>query len=462
MLGEAKCECAVAGVCGYERAAESCRDLLYQLQHRGQEWCGIASYDGEKIFIEKKAGYAEWAISNETLMQLPGYIAIGHNRYSTTGSSTYVNAQPHLVPTVPLSFCSNGDILPFCYQAQRAKLESAGLVFKSQNDGELLAKYLTFYLSRGDGIVEAIEQLMKEMVGAYSALLLYDGKIIAFRDPLGIRPLVMGRRDKTWLVASETCALDIVLAHNDVRPIAPGEVVILEPNKDPRNFHLVSKPCRHCVFELIYFSRPDSIVFNISAQRFRKTCGQLLASQQPVSAEVVIPVPDSSNAAALGYSRASHILFDIGLVRNHYVVGRTFIQPIQEYRDSGVRKTQNPVRGDDVIEGRVIVLVDDSLVRGTTSKKLISMLRTAGTKEIHLRIASPPIGSPCFYGIDMKTREELIATNQSIKEICSFVGADSLDYLTLENLREAVRRCQGNPDEFCYACFNGEYPTAIS
>ena len=459
MSDEVKCECAVYGVCGYRDAALSCRDGLYQLQHRGQEWCGIASWDGEKIHLEKAEGYVEAAIDATRLARLPGFIAIGHNRYSTTGSSIEINAQPHITPSPRLAFCGNGDIVPKSYQSLRARLEKHQVHFDSQNDGELLAKYIAYHLQRGLLLTATIRKLMTEVVGAYSALLLYHGKMYAFRDQLGIRPLVIGRRGKTWLVASETCALDVVRAKY-VREVAPGELVTFESGKTPQGFHLVQKShFHHCVFELIYFSRPDSIVFGIDAQGFRKILGQRLTQYDfPAGADVVIPVPDSSNAAALGFAQASGIPFDFGLTRNHYV-GRTFIQPAQFQRDSKVRKKFNPVRA--VLKGKKVIVVDDSVVRGTTSRKIVRMLRHGGAKEVHLRVASPPIQHPCFYGIDMKTREELIAANRSLEEINNFVAADSLTYLSVVDLKKAVATAGGNPNNFCYACFDGKYPTKL-
>jgi amidophosphoribosyltransferase len=463
MSGEIKCECGVAGVCGYSKAAYACRECLYQIQHRGQEACGIASFDGEKIYLEKREGYVMWSLNDLVLKNLPGHLAIGHLRYATTGPSNLTNAQPHFVSQPPLVFCSNGDIVPRFYSCLREELEKHSVHFQSTNDGELLAQFLAYHLRKGRDILEAIQKLMEEVVGSYAALFIFDGKLFAFRDPKGIRPLVMSARreekeGESWLVASESCALDIVLAFEKRREIQPGEVAIFEPRKEPRAIRLKKEQSyRHCVFELIYFARPDSRIFNVQVGSFRQSLGILLGQFSP-QANLVIPVPDSANEAALALANTLGLPFGFGLIRNHFV-GRTFIEPGQENREMSVRRKFNPNR--ELLNRKSVIVVDDSIVRGTTSKKIIRMLKNAGASEVHLRIMSPPIRFPCFYGIDMKTKQELIASQKTEEEICQLIEADSLVYLKIEDLKKALMAQQVNPDDFCYACFDGKYPTPL-
>lgn len=465
----------MCGVCGIvwhsdnRVAVQNCFLGLHAMQHRGQDAAGMAVWTGQadNIVCVKRSGLAREIFREEVLGELVGDIAIGHTRYRTAGPADAINAQPHLVTDKRgkplLALCSNGDIVPSCYRRLRASLETGGTKFVSQNDGELLARLVADHLKESGAdkkqIIGALQKVMAEVVGSYSALFIYDGKLIAFRDPLGIRPLVLARKNRSYVLASETVAFDAMDIDYE-REILPGEVVIFEENaKEPMSVRLVeNKRGAQCVFELIYFARPDSIVFGISVEQFRKLLGQFLSKGTVTRSEKVISVPDSSNCAALGYAQSLRIEFDFGLIRSHYT-GRTFIMPKQEIRDDEIKMKLSPSRS--VLSGKAIVVIDDSIVRGTTSRQIVQMLKDAGARQIHFRVASPSIKFSCFYGIDTPKRDELIAAKMNLEEIRDFIGADSLEYLRLEDLKEAIVQTGKSPDDFCFACFDGNYPTPV-
>ncbi len=463
--------CGIFGVCGYEEAANSCIHGLYYLQHRGEkQWgiCTTSSDEYDKFNLIKKMGKVEAA--EHDIVKLKGNIAIGHVRYPTAGPADLDNAQPHVVLDPPLMYCANGDIVN--YINIRKRLEKKGVYFSSHNDGELEAKYLGYLIQRGKDPIDAIVQMMNEVEGAFSSLLVYKGKMYAFRDKMGIRPIVYGMRRKnshiSWIVSSETCGLDVIKA-KFIREIKPAEIVVFSPDKEPV-FYDVSKKIKkqlknyaHCVFECIYFARPESNIFNLSVYRFRKLLGEYLASQLTIierDKAVVGSVPDSSNVAALGFHQRSGIPLEFILIR-HHSTGRTFIASKDE-REEKVRLKYNPVRA--IIKDKNVYVVDDSIVRGTTSRKIVRMIRNAGAKKVNLCISSPPIRFPCFYGIDTPTKEELIASSERLydeENIQKFVEADSLEYLTIGNLKNVIRDCGANPDDFCFACMDGKYPTRL-
>jgi len=452
-------ECGVFGVVGNNDAARLTYLGLYALQHRGQESAGIVTWDGETAFQHKAMGLVNHVFHDEAILDsLPGHVALGHVRYSTTGQSTLNNAQPILVRFRggPLAAAHNGNLVDA--DRLRSTLEAGGSIFRTTTDTETILHLVArAYSKRTSRTVEDIPDILREALagveGAYSLLFMIDGRLVAVRDPRGYRPLCFGRlRSGGWAVASESCALDIVEAELE-REIAPGEILILNgprpissrltPEDSPRSF---------CIFEYVYFSRPDSFVGGVSVDHVRRNLGRHLALEHPVNADFVISVPDSSNSAAMGYSEASGLPLEIGLIRNHYI-GRTFIHPRQSLRDFNVRIKYNPVA--DTLAGRRVVVVDDSIVRGTTSQKLMHMIRDAGAREIHLRVASPPIRFPCFYGIDTPTREELVASVKEVPEIAEFIGVESLGYLSFDGLLDSAPPPRKN---YCVACFDGSYP----
>lgn len=425
---------------------------LFSLQHRGQESSGIATADGERIHVHTKMGLVSQAFDEEVLSQLWGNIAIGHNRYSTTGSSRPANAQPIVVEnaTGRIALGHNGNIVNSQYLRQ--ELEERGYNFVTGTDSEVIA-FLIFSSAKKTW-VDRIKDAMKRLEGAYSLVLLTKDSLFGVRDPLGVRPLCIGRLDGGWVLASESCALDHIGAHF-IREVEPGEVVVIDAagmrgykGKDAGRRGL-------CIFEYIYFARPDSVIHGRRLYVARQAMGARLAQEHPVEADVVIGVPDSATAAGIGYSIQSGIPFSEGLLKNRYV-GRTFIEPDQRIRELGVKLKFNPL--PETLEGRRVVLVDDSIVRGTTTPRVVAMLRRAGAKEVHMRICAPPIRYPCFFGVDMATRWELIAAHKEIPEIAQFIGADSLGYLSIEGLIQAVAL----PRElFCLACFTGDYPIPV-
>ena len=429
---------------------------LFALQHRGQESAGIASADGSEIHIVSNMGLVNQVFREEDLEQLVGNIAIGHTRYSTTGSSTEKNAQPCLVhsPDISLAVGHNGNITNA--QALRTELIEQGIVFRSTNDTEVIAHLLA--CSPASSIEERCQYAMKRLQGAYSLVILTKDKLVAMRDPMGVRPFSLGKlpADKPgWVVASETCALDHIGAVYE-RDIDPGEIVVFE-HESVHSIRSPQKPVKTalCSFEHIYFSRPDSILENSSVYMLRRQMGARLFREHPVSADVVIGIPDSATPAAEGFAQESGIPYSQGLTKNRYV-GRTFIQPDQGLRDLGVRMKFNPLT--DVLKGKKIVVVDDSIVRGTTTPHVINLLRKAGAKEVHLRVCAPPIRFPCHFGVDMATRKELIANQRTVSEVQALVGADSLGYLSVEGLHSVLG---AGVDTHCDACFTGDYPIPV-
>lgn len=442
-------ECGVCAVWGHADAANLVYLGLYALQHRGQESAGIAAFDGQELRHHKAMGYVADIFDREALGRLPGQVAVGHVRYSTAGNSSLVNAQPVFANTHRgrLALAHNGNLVNALHL--RHRLERDGAIFQSSSDSEVFLHLIA--RSRAATLEGALLEALDAGRGAYSLAVMADGRLFAARDPHGFRPLVLGRLGEAWVVASETCAFDLIEAR-EVREVGPGEVVELW-GEEPRVIRPASSgPFSHCVFEHIYFARPDSRVFGEDVQAVRLELGRQLAREHPVPSDVVVGVPDSGIPAALGYAHASGIPFALGMVRNHYV-GRTFIEPRQSIRHFGVKIKLNAVRS--VVEGRRVVLVDDSIVRGTTSRKIVTMLRHAGASEVHLRISSPPTIGPCFYGIDTPERRELIASSQSVEQIRAFVGADSLGYLSEPGMLSCLRT---PAEHFCTACFSGRYP----
>ena len=450
-------ECGVFGVWGDTEASRLTYLGLYAQQHRGQESCGIVSLDQEQHIIHKGLGLVGEVFQSSDLERLTGAAAIGHVRYSTTGENQLTNAQPLTAQLMngPIAFAHNGNIVNS--NILRSKLIKDGAIFQGTNDSEILLHLLA--KNEKSDLIPCLMECLPHLVGAYSIVLLWKEGMVALRDPHGFRPLVLGRRTreggKAVVVASETCAFDLIGAEY-VREIQPGEIFWVDKDGEhsARFADELAKKAQ-CVFEHVYFSRPDSVVFSQSVYEARKEMGKMLAREHAVPADIVIPVPDSGVPAALGYSMESGIPFELGIIRNHYV-GRTFIQPQQSIRDFGVRIKHNPQMA--VLKGKRVVVVDDSVVRGTTSKKLIGLVRQAGATEVHLRIASPPTTGPCYYGVDTPRRKQLIASHQSVEEIRQFVGADSLGYLAVEGLMKAVK---GSTDKYCAACFDGKYPTDL-
>ena len=448
MLDRFREACGVFGILGSTEAPNLTYLGLYALQHRGQESAGIVASDGETLHLEKAMGLVADVFSETRLKRLKGSLAIGHVRYSTTGSSQLKNAQPILAScrhgTVALAH--NGNLINA--QDLRSGLEANGSIFNSSTDSEVIVHLIA--RSRSDDLVEATAEALSRVSGAYSLVIMSEHELLGIRDPHGFRPLSLGRLGDAWVLASESCAFDLIDA-TFVRDLEPGEFLHITPNSLRSYFPLPPARSAQCVFEYIYFSRPDSILFGKSVAGVRKALGRQLAEEAPVEADLVIPVPDSGVPAALGYSDRSGIPFDHGLIRNHYV-GRTFIEPKQNIRHFGVKIKLNPVR--EILEGKRVVVVDDSIVRGTTSRKIVSMVRSAGAREVHMRISSPPTVSTCYYGIDTPTRKELIASSHSVDEICTYIRADSLGYLSRAGMLKAV----GKDTDFCHACFSMEYP----
>jgi amidophosphoribosyltransferase len=440
-------ECGVFGIRGAENAARLTYAGLYSLQHRGQESAGIVTARGQELHSHRGLGLVSDVFAGGVLERLPGSVAIGHNRYSTSGGSHLQNAQPLLVNfrEGKLAIAHNGNLVNAL--ALRQEMEDQGSIFQTTSDTEVILHLIA--RSKATEIERMIPEALARCQGAYSLVLLAGEALIGVRDPRGFRPLCLGRRGDAHVLASETCALDIVGA-DFLREIEPGEMVMID-RAGLRSFRILKpEPGRACVFEQIYFSRPDSVVFGESVDSTRRKLGRRLAEEHPAEADIVISVPDSSNSAALGFSERSGIPFELGLIRNHYV-GRTFIAPQQLMRDFGVNLKFNPVRR--ILEGKRVAVVDDSIVRGTTSRSLVAMIRGAGAREVHFRVSSPPIGWSCYYGIDTPNRRELIASSHTVEQIRRYLHVDSLGYLSMEGLRTCVER----PDEHCYACFDGSY-----
>jgi amidophosphoribosyltransferase len=437
-------------VYGHRDAARLTYLGLYALQHRGEEAAGICTFDGRQMRLYKDKGLVSEVFSEEALKGLPGRCAIGHTRYSTTGSSRVINAQPIMVKYAKgsIAVAHNGNLVNA--RELREDLELRGSIFQTTVDSEIILHLLAH--NNHTSFEESLAKCLAQLKGAFSLLFLTERGLIGARDPNGFRPLCLGKLNRAHVLASETCALDLIGA-KFVREVEPGEVVLVnaEGVRSLHPFRGQDARLSHCLFEHVYFSRPDSIVFGESVQASRIKLGRQLALEHPVQADLVMPIPDSGNFAALGFSLESKIPFAMGIIRNHYV-GRTFIQPAQEIRDLKVRVKFNPVR--EIIKGKRLVVIDDSIVRGTTTRARVKSLREAGAKEIHLRISCPPIRHSCFYGIDFPTRKELIANRLEIEEIRKFVGADSLGYLSLEGLLKSV----GKPGNYCTACWSGTYP----
>jgi amidophosphoribosyltransferase len=448
-MDKLKEECGVFGIFGHPEAANMTYLGLYALQHRGQESAGIAASDGAQVRVAKAMGYVADVFDNITLSGLHGSSAIGHVRYSTAGESKVSNAQPILIDCAhgQIAICHNGNLVNA--GELREELVSQGSIFQSSTDTEVVLHL--YARSRARSVEEALVESVTQVQGAFSFLLLAKDRMIAVRDPHGFRPLALGRLGDAFVICSETCAMDLIGAAY-VRDIDPGEVLVIsaEGMKSIRPFP--SAPLAHCVFEHVYFARPDSYVFGKSVNEVRTNLGRILAREQRVDADVVVPVPDSGVCAAMGYAAEAGMPLRMGLIRNHYV-GRTFIQPQSSIRHFGVKVKLNPVRS--ILDGKRVVLVDDSIVRGTTSRKIVGMVRAAGAKEVHVRISCPPTISPCFYGVDTPHRSELIAATHSIQEITEFLGADSVAYLSHEGLMGAVGA--GNKG-YCSSCYTGHYP----
>ncbi|RJQ53028.1 MAG: amidophosphoribosyltransferase [Actinobacteria bacterium] len=425
---------------------------LHALQHRGQESAGIAVSDGRNILLHKEMGLVPQVFDEETLAGLAGHLAIGHTRYSTTGSTDRCNAQPveksHAGGTFAVAH--NGNLINT--KTLRDDLLAEGVAFDSTSDTEVIANLVAGF--DGQDLTDAIAKTMKMIQGAYSVLVMDATRLYAFRDPHGIRPLVIGKMGENYVVASETCGLDIVGACH-VRDVAPGELVVIDSEGMRTRQVLTSEKASLCIFEFIYFARPDSRLYGRTLYHARKHMGMRLAEESPADADLVIGVPDSGTSAAIGYAETSGIPFGEGLIKNRYV-GRTFIEPTQRIRQQGIRLKLNPLR--ESIQGKRLIVVDDSIVRGNTSKKIVAVLKEAGAAEVHMRITSPPIKWPCFYGIDTDTREQLIASSKTVEEVGEFIGVDSLRYLSFEGLVSSTNRSYG---EFCLACFDGDYPIPI-
>lgn len=445
-------QCGVFGVFGAEEAANLTYLGLHSLQHRGQEAAGIASSDGMQLFIHKETGLVQDIFTNAVIATLPGDRAIGHVRYSTAGGSHLKNAQPIAVDYKfgSIAVGHNGNLTNADYL--RAELEAAGSIFQTTSDTEVLVHLIA--RSKETTTVARIADALRRVEGAFSMVFLTPDELVAVRDPWGFRPLCLGTFKDGFVVSSEPPAFDLITA-DFVRDIEPGEMVVIDRTGMRTERPFEAQPKKMCIFEYVYFARPDSTLGGVSVYEARKEMGRLIAQESPVDADIVIPVPDSGVAAALGYSEQSKIPFELGLIRSHYV-GRTFIEPSQSIRHFGVRLKLSPVR--HLLHGKRVVVVDDSIVRGTTSRKIVKMIRDAGAKEVHLRISSPPTRWPCFYGIDTPSRRELIASSHTTEEIARYVTADSVGYLTIERLHQAVRGESG----YCDACFTGNYPVPLS
>lgn len=448
-------ECAVFGIYGHKEAANFTYLGLYALQHRGQEGSGIVSADGHNLHVAKGMGLVADIFSNKEIKRLKGNKAIGHNRYSTTGDSHLRNVQPLTVNYAfgNLALAHNGNLTNA--QMLRSELEAYGSIFQSDSDSEVIVHLIAH--SKGEKFLNRLIEALSLVRGAYSIVVLTDQELIAVRDPYGFRPLCLGRYKDAWVIASESCAFDLIGAEF-VREVEPGELLVINEKglNSHRPFLSPDHPAQ-CLFEYVYFARPDSKIFgNYAVYPVRKALGRELAKEAPVQADVIIPVPDSGVPAALGYAEGSGIPFDIGLTRNHYV-GRTFIEPEQSIRHFGVKLKLNAV--PDILEGKRVVVIDDSIVRGTTSRKIVKLIRKAGAKEIHFRVSSPPTIAPCFYGIDTPSQKELIASSHQIEEIRKYITADTLAYLSLKGMLNAV---PGSNDNYCHACFTEEYPIAFT
>ena len=451
-MDKLKDECGVFGIFGHPEAANLTYLGLYALQHRGQESAGIVAADGARMRVSRAMGQVADAFDEQALEKLPGHLAIGHTRYSTAGESKIENAQPFLIDCAhgQIAVAHNGNLVNA--GELRDALVRAGSIFQTSSDTEVVLHL--YARSRAPSVEEALVESIAQLSGAFSLALLTKNRLIAARDPHGFRPLALGQLGDAWIVCSETCALDLIGA-TYVRDIEPGELLIISDG-GLRSLRLFPKSSlSQCIFEHVYFARPDSYVFGRSVNEVRTELGRILARESSVSADVVVPIPDSGVCAAVGFAEEADLPLRMGLIRNHYV-GRTFIQPQQSIRHFSVRVKLNPVRS--ILEGRRVVLLDDSIVRGTTSRKIVRMVKAAGAREVHLRISCPPTISPCFYGVDTPSKSELIAATHTHEEIRKYVEADSLSYLSLEGLRSAVGSQQ---QDYCTSCYTGVYPVAF-
>jgi amidophosphoribosyltransferase len=451
-------ECGVVAVYSHLEAEKLAYLGLHALQHRGQESAGIVTSDGMALHMHKSMGLVADIFQEAVLAKLPGTLAIGHTRYSTAGDSALLNAQPIMVQSNKgmVALAHNGNLVNA--QDIRHRLENQGSIFQTNSDTEVIVHLIA--LSKEQTLPEAIADALRRVEGAFSLVMISPDRIFAARDPRGFRPLAMGRipaidgeKQDTIVFASETCAFDLIGATFE-RDVKPGELIVVGPEGITSRSYAPALAQSSCIFEHVYFSRPDSRVFGRAVQESREELGRQLAREAPAEADVVVPVPDSGVTAAVGYAAESGIPFRFGLIRNHYV-GRTFIEPRQSVRDFGVKLKINPVRS--LLEGKRVVLIDDSIVRGTTSRKIVRMVRSAGAKEVHMRISCPPTISPCFYGVDTPSKKELIGANKSVEEIREFIGADSLAYLSLPGMKKACG--DGEKTSYCTACYTGIYPT---
>jgi amidophosphoribosyltransferase len=451
-------ECGVVAIYANPEAEKLAYLGLHALQHRGQESAGIVTSNGMMLNMHKSMGLVADIFNTEELAKLRGTLAIGHTRYSTAGDSSLLNAQPIMVQSNKgmMALAHNGNLVNA--GDIRSRMEAQGSIFQTSSDTEVIVHLIA--QSREHTLPEAMADALRRVEGAFSLVMISPDRIFAARDPRGFRPLAMGRipapagyKQDTIVFASETCAFDLIGASYE-RDVKPGELVVVGPEGITSRFYSTPLAQSSCIFEHVYFSRPDSRVFGRPVQESREELGRQLACEAPVEADVVVPVPDSGVTAAVGYAAESGIPFRFGLIRNHYV-GRTFIEPSQSVRDFGVKLKLNPVRS--LLEGKRVVLIDDSIVRGTTSRKIVRMIRNAGAKEVHMRISCPPTISPCFYGVDTPSKKQLIAANKTMDEIREFVGADSLAYLSLDGMKTACG--DGEKTTYCTACYTGKYPT---
>ena len=447
-------ECGVFGIFGHPEAANLTYLGLYALQHRGQESCGIVASDGMHLKAHLGMGLVADVFKRDDVFdRLPGHSAIGHVRYSTAGGNDMKNCQPIMVDYSrgSIAVAHNGNLVNA--QEIRNSLEQSGSIFSTTADTETIIHLIA--RAQSDSLIDRVCESLRQVKGAYSLTFLTETRMIAVRDPNGFRPLSLGKLDGAFVIASESCAFDLIEAEY-IREIEPGEMIVVD-KKGMKSFFPFQKETRNtpCIFEYIYFARPDSRIFNRMVYPVRKEFGRQLARQYPVEADLVIAVPDSGMPAAMGFAEEAGLPFELGLIRNHYV-GRTFIEPQQSIRHFGVKLKLNPVR--EVIEGKRVVVVDDSIVRGTTSRKIVKMIRNAGAREVHVRISSPPTSYPCFYGIDTPSRKELISASHSIEEIARYITADSLCYLDLDGLHATLQQFGDHKIDFCDACFSGNYP----
>ncbi len=442
--------CSVIGLYNVPEAAKYAYFGLFSLQHRGQEAAGIASSDGERIHITKGRGLVTQVFDEDKLSKLIGNSAVGHTRYSTAGEDSVLDAQPIFAryDLGQIAVVHNGNLTNA--KEVRRNLIKEGAIFQTFMDTENLIHLIA--RSQKEHLYDRIIEALQQIEGAYSLIILSRKKMFAVRDPHGFRPLSLGKLGDGWVVASETCAFDLIGAEY-VRDIRPGEMVVFEDN-EIRSIQVFEPTPHKCVFEYIYFARPDSNIFGKSVYELRKAMGRELAKEYPVDADMVVPVPDSGVAAAIGYAKQSGIPFELGIIRNHYV-GRTFIEPTQAIRDLKVKMKLNPIK--NVIKGKRLVVIDDSIVRGTTSKKIVNILKEFGAKEVHMRISAPPTTGPCYYGVDTPTKEELISSRYSVEETRKYIGADTLAYLSIDGLLRSV----GNDLSYCMACFDGNYPVPL-